>query len=128
MSSDDTAKTPRERLFDQRRRLVQAAEAVIQQRFARGRLIKPNKTQFSNLVGLCNEASCGEEIANYLRYQAGRNEWEREFALAVIKGIEPIVAELGDDTALHVAAWKLYATYLTRAYVYSNASSFGRSS
>ena len=128
MNSDDAARTAREQLHEQRRGLVLAAESVIDKRFARGRLSKPNKTQFSNLVGLCNEASCAEEIANYLRYQAGRNEWEREFALAVIEGIKPILARLPDEPRLHVGAWKLYATYLTRAYVYNSVSTLGRGS
>jgi hypothetical protein len=105
-----------------------AAEKVIEARFKRGRLGKPNKTQFSNLVGLCNEASCAEEIANYLRYQAGRNEWERDFAHSVIDGIKQVLTDLGDEPTLHVGAWKLYATYLTRAYVYQNAAALGRQS
>lgn len=111
-----------EKLDPHRRNLVLAAEKVIDARFQRGRLGKPNKTQFSNLVGLCNEAMCAEEIANYLRYQAGRKEWEPEFALSVIEGIKPLLSGLEDDPALHVGAWKLYATYLTRAYVYRNAA------
>ena len=118
----------REVLRNERRALVLAAEDVIDKRFQHGRLDKPNKTQFSNLVGLCNEASCAEEIANYLRYQAGRKEWDREFALSVIDAIKPIMARLPDDPGLHVSAWKLYATYLTRAYVYQSAATSGRSS
>lgn len=128
MSNDEAGRSPREELHHERRSLVRAAEGVIEKRFTRGRMAKPNKTQFSNLIGLCNEASCAEEIANYLRYQAGRNEWEREFALAVIEGIKPILTRLRDDPKLHVDAWKLYATYLTRAYVYSNAATLGRPS
>lgn len=125
MSTDEARRSPREELHDKRRSLVRAAEEVIDSRFKRGRLNKPNKTQFSNLVGLCNEAACAEEIANYLRYQAARGEWEREFALAVIKGIEPILANLRDEPKLHVDAWKLYATYLMRAYVFQNAVAIG---
>ncbi|NUQ74501.1 MAG: hypothetical protein HUU21_13175 [Polyangiaceae bacterium] len=123
---DDAAKARREaaqRLQEKRRDLVLAAEGVIQKRFARGRLLKPRKTQFSNLVGLCNEAQCAEEIANYLRYQAGRGEWEREFTVEVIDGIKPMLETLPQDT--HVAAWRLYATYLTRAYVYQDAVAAG---
>jgi hypothetical protein len=127
VSTDDTAGSPREILQKWRRALVLAAEKVIDDRFNRGRLAKPNKTQFSNLIGLCNEAACGEEIANYIRYQAGRNEWEREFALSVIDGIRPTLANVPDDPAVHLDAWKLYATYLTRAYVYRNAASLGKS-
>ena len=128
MSTDESTRSPRETLQNERRALVLAAEDVITKRFKRGRLTKPNKTQFSNLIGLCNEAACAEEIVNYLRYQAGRNEWEREFALSVIEGIRPIVSRLPDVPAVHCDAWKLYATYLTRAYVYSNAITMGRSS
>lgn len=128
MSTHQVARDPREVLRKERRALVLAAEDVIGQRFQHGRFDKPNKTQFSNLVGLCNEASCAEEIANYLRYQAGRREWDREFALSVIDAIQPIVARLPDDPGLHVGAWKLYATYLTRAYVYQYAATGRRSS
>ncbi|MFT3765468.1 MAG: hypothetical protein QM820_08140 [Minicystis sp.] len=128
MSTDETARNAREILQNERRALVRAAEAVIEKRFSRGRLAKPNKTQFSTLIGLCNEAACAEEIVNYLRYQAGRNEWEREFALAVIDGIKPSLSRLPDEPAVQRDAWKLYATYLTRAYVYQNAISQGRSS
>jgi hypothetical protein len=128
---DEAAKARREaaqRLQEKRRDLVLAAEGVIQKRFAHGRLLKPKKTQFSNLVGLCNEAQCAEEIANYLRYQAGRGEWDRTFTVEVIDGIKPVLDVLHQDS--HVAAWRLYATYLTRAYVYhdSVAAAGGRSS
>lgn len=128
MSTNQVARDPREVLRKERRALVLAAEDVIDQRFQRGRLNKPNKTQFSNLVSLCNEASCAEEITNYLRYQAGREAWDREFALSVIDAIKPVMARLPDDPGLHVGAWKLYATYLTRAYVYQKAATDGRSS
>ena len=132
-----------QRLQSKRRDLVLAAEKVVLDRFARGRLFKPGKSQFSNLIGICNEAQCAEEIANYLRYQAGRKEWDPDFALAVIKGIQPVqdaltheaaegaapsATEHPDDSAVRVGAWKLYSTYLMRAYVYSNsAMSGGRS-
>lgn len=131
MNIDEAEKARREaaqRLQEKRRDLVLAAESVIQKHFARGRLEKPKKTQFSNLVGLCNEAHCAEEIANYLRYQVGRKEWERNFTFDVIEGIKPTLDALPQE--LHVAAWRLYATFLTRAYVYHDtvAGSGGRSS
>jgi len=127
MSTDTSAQNPREQLHKKRRDLVLKAEEVVGNRFQRGRLSKPQKTQFSNLVGLCNEATCGEEIANYLRYQAGRGEWERDFTMAVIDGIKPILDSLPNEPSLHVNAWKLYATYLTRAYVYNAAVAMTRS-
>ena len=67
MSTNQVARDPRDVLRKERRALVLAAEDVIDKRFQRGRLDKPNKTQFSNLVGLCNGASCADEIAHYLR-------------------------------------------------------------
>lgn len=127
MSTDTSAQNSREELHRKRRELVQKAEEVIENRFKRGRLSKPQKTQFSNLVGVCNEATCAEEIANYLRYQAGRGEWERDFTIDVIDKLKPILAALPDEPTIHVAAWKLYATYLTRAYVYNAAVSLARS-
>lgn len=143
MKMDEAAEARRhkmQRLQTKHRALVLAAEKVVIDRFARGKLFKPGKSQFSNLIGICNEAQCAEEIANYLRYQAGRNEWEREFALAVIQGIQPVQEELAreasegsasgasehpDDSALRVGAWKLYSTYLMRAYVFSNSTMMG---
>lgn len=125
MKSDESAQSPRsvaQVLLPRRRDLVLAAEKVVTDRFQRGRLEKPQKSQFSNLIGVCGEAGCAEEIANYLRYQAGRREWEKDFMNAVLKGIEPILAALPDDDAARVGAWKLYATYLTRAYVYHSAA------
>jgi hypothetical protein len=109
----------REELRLPRKDLVLEAERVVQEGFARGRMTKPKRTQLSNLIGLCNEAQCVEEIANYLRYQAGRGEWDRPFADAVIAGIEKILKDVVESE--RIAAWKLYATYLTRAYVYQDA-------
>ena len=119
MTQEEAART----LRTHRRDLVLAAEGVVAGRFKRGPLSKPNKTQFSNLVGLCNEASCAEEIVNHLRYQVGRREWDRDFAESVVGGIEPTLRSLPDEDPLRVQTWKLYATYLTRAYVYHSEAS-----
>ncbi|XXX77660.1 hypothetical protein WMF30_02630 [Sorangium sp. So ce134] len=126
MKTDEAARIHREQaqlLQQHRKELVLAAEGVIETRFKQSRLTKPKKTQFSNLIGLCNEAQCAEEIANYLRYQAGRNEWEAEFTRAVLAGVQPILDKLPEGA--RVAAWKLYATYMTRAYVYQDAVTAG---
>jgi hypothetical protein len=120
VNPDESPRKHREEARLPRKELVLAAERVVEEGFARGRMTKPKKTQLSNLIGLCNEAQCAEEIANYLRYQAGRGEWDRVFADAVIAGIEPILEKEKLADAQRVAAWKLYATYLTRAYVYQD--------
>lgn len=119
-----------QRLRPHRRKLVLAAEGIIERAFSDEYGKRPAKTQFSRLVNICGEASCGEEIANYLRYQAGRDAkvWPVEFVKAVVQGIEaPLEAIVVDDLteeerdAVRVEAWRLYATYLTRAFTYQDA-------
>lgn len=106
-----------------RRDLVVAAEKVMQGAFQNGKA-KLTKTQLSQLIGVCGEASCHEEIANYLRYQAGRSgqsSWDLGLVRQVIGGIEPMVEKLDDTVA--VEAWRRYATYLSRAFTYQDAVS-----
>jgi CRISPR-associated Csx10 family RAMP protein len=129
-----------QRLRPLRRALVLAAERVITAAFAGGeRTQPPAKSQFSRLVNICGEASCAEEIVNYLRYQAGREikagggeprgeSWRVEFVNAVVSGIEGILDGVVDPNmsdaekdASRVEAWRLYATYLTRAFTYQHA-------
>lgn len=108
-----------------RRELVVAAETVVED--AAGPL--PEKTQFSRLLNLCTEASCAEEIENYLRYQAGRkgSSWKRDFVRSVIDRISPILTakvvddDEGEQDRLRVEAWRLYATYLRRSHVWQLA-------
>ena len=120
-----------QRLRPHRRALVTAAEGIIEQTFDNGGGRLPAKSQFSRLVNVCGEASCAEEIANYLRYQAGRDAkglWSVEFVKLVTKGIEEVLVALDaldlDDAkrdATRVEAWRLYATYLTRSFTYHDA-------
>ena len=130
------------RLRPLRRALVVKAEAVIERAFAGGTAARPpTKTQFSRLVNVCGEASCAEEIENYLRYQAGRNKkkdggakdeagWRVEFVDAVVEGLHKALGDGGkgsgeltekDRDLGRVEAWRLYATYLTRAFTYKDA-------
>lgn len=113
-------------LRPRRKALVLAAESVVSE--ARGNL--PEKTQLSRLVSVCGEATCAEEIGNYLRYQASRQTrpWPREFADLVIAKIEAPLKELASAMQQHqdaerdrakVAAWRLYAVFLTRAFTYT---------
>ena len=78
---------------------------------------------------MCSDAECIEEITNYIRYQASRTRgpWRRDFADVVIAKIdaelEPIVSAIGEtkeasQDRIKVAAWHLYAVYLTRAFTY----------
>lgn len=108
-----------------RRRLVEAAEAVMDRSFSRG-TSPAEKSQLSQLVNVAADAGCALEIANYLRYQASRGSgkkklWEPESAKDVIESIDKILGDLSDDDALEVAAWRLYATYLRRAHAYREA-------
>lgn len=103
-------------LREQRRELVNAAE----KNFGPPSLKWPDKTQFSRLVSVCAEASCAEEIENYLRYQATRQNapWKStEVVKRVIDNANSVVGKLTDD-ASKVEAWRLYATYLSRAFTY----------
>lgn len=108
----------------QNRALVQAAEAVMTKAFAdrdmRGRL---SKSQMSQLIGVCQEAACHDEVANYLRYQAGRRDgsWTTAMASAVIDGMEALFEQQNvpdDADAARMKRWRLYATYLARAFTW----------
>jgi hypothetical protein len=112
-----------------RKALVIAAETVVRDPGAE----LPEKTQLNRLVSICGEATCAEEIANYLRYQASRKTapWPRSFAELVIAKIEAPLQELRIAMPHHdeatrdrtrVAAWRLYAVFLTRAFTYAIAS------
>ena len=104
-----------------RRELVLAAEEVIKYQ---GKM--PERTQFSRLLNLCAEASCSEELENYLRYQAGRkgSNWKPEFVRKVIDGVSSVLNRLPQATdgterdRLRVEAWRLYATYLRRSHIW----------
>lgn len=121
-----------------RRVLVVAAEAVISKAFESNDEDErpPSKSQFSQLVNLCGEATCGAEIENYLRYQAGRGAagsvskreaWKVSFVKEVVASISKILPKtsLGsteEERDLHqVEAWRLYATYMARAFTYEDA-------
>lgn len=100
--------------------LVGAAEKVFV-----GYNPKELKSQLNHLIAVCNEATCHEEIALYLRYQAAREgkHMDPHLVTRMIAEAEnvfndPIFA--GDD-ALKVAAWRLYAVYLARTYTYKRA-------
>ena len=118
-----------------RKALVLAAEdamKVATEAVRRGEYKLPQKTQLNRLIGICNEATCAEEIANYIRYQTGRKSggnapWGREFADLVIAKIAPPLADLAASLSgageaevdrAKVAAWHLYSVFLTRAYTY----------
>lgn len=117
-------------LRERRKQLVIAAEAV-----ARSPGIKPPEpSQLSRLISICGDASCTEEIANYIRYQASRRRppWPLEFADLVIDRMDATLAELGRDARqqptiaqddARVAAWRHYAVYLSRALTYTRAAS-----
>ncbi len=117
------------RLRRYRSALVVSAERIVRE-VNTGTL--PAKTQFSHLVALCGEASCAEEIENFLRYQAGRRaegreKWTPPFVTKVIDGLHGATADLRGDDAAKVEAWRLYAVYLMRAFTYEDAISRARS-
>lgn len=107
-----------------RKALVIAAEAAVREAGDRA----PDKTQLNRLVSICGEATCAEEITNYLRYQVSRKSrpWPRAFADTVIAKITgPLDAVTGslrdaDADRARVAAWRLYAVFLARAFTYTS--------
>ena len=110
-----------------RKHLVLAAESAVNE--ARDAL--SYKTQLNRLISICGEATCAEEITSYLRYQASRkpSPWPPAFADTVIERIEaPLQALIGelreasddDRDRARVAAWRLYAVFLARAFTYAS--------
>lgn len=115
---------------EQTQRLVDAAERVMSRAFGKGD--KPldrgklSKSQMSQLIGVCQEATCHEEIVNYLRYQAGRNDpaWTLPMSEEVYSELEGIFEKekVGrDDHDARLDRWRRYATFLTRAFTYHDA-------
>jgi len=114
-----------------------------------GRESKLQKNQLDNVVAVAVEAECIEVITNFIRYQIGRREaWRyKDFGLRVIKDIEeeqgPVVqaaervaAEVADRLReaeyeadekelcreAHLELTRLYLGYLTRCFVYGDAT------
>lgn len=115
-----------QRLRPHRKALVEAAESVMSTIAASlVRKGRAGKTQLHRLAAVCNQAACVEEITNYLRYQAGRESggesfWDTASVDVVIQGMEtPLRVFSGDDE--RVAAWRLYAVFLMRAFTYRDA-------
>jgi len=122
-----------EKLRSKRKELVVAAKSAIQTAFE-GQQAGVNKAQLSHLIGVCNEAACVEEIELYIRYQASREKsegegrrknkggvWDEKLAKSVIEQVNAVISPLGTDE-LKVAAWRLYAVYLTREFTYQKAA------
>lgn len=103
-------------------RLVTAAEEVI--RSTDGAQLKDMKTQLSQLIAVCQDAVCIEEIENYVRYQIGRAAWPTALGEAVLSSISrTFAAATLTDPKQKLQAWQRYATYLKRALVYQLAVS-----
>jgi hypothetical protein len=109
-----------------RKALVIAAEAAIRETGSE----LPEKTQFSRLISICGEATCAEEIASFLYYQASRRDklWPRGFVDTVIAKIKDPLDTLSRTHAAEderdrarVAAWRLYAVFLVRAFTYASS-------
>lgn len=108
--------------------LVRAAEKVFTDHH-NARTAKPKelKSQLNHLIAVCNEATCHEEIALYLRYQAAREGRHIEPSLveAMISATEEVFSRQAYALAdsMKVASWRLYAVYLARAYTYTAKAS-----
>lgn len=120
-------KHPLHHLRPLRPHLVEAAESVF--RNSAGGAEKKLKSQLNHLIAVCNEASCHEEIALYLRYQSAREAKlvRPELVEAIVGGIKTVFETSTPaitNSEQQVAAWRLYAVYLARAFTYySNAGS-----
>lgn len=111
-----------------RKYLVRAAEATIEEATRKGTRM-PKKAQLSRLIAVCGEASCVEEIDNYLRYQGSRDggSWNLQSARLVIEGVQASLKTLDDDKLpdalrdrARTAMWRTYAVFLSRAFTYSD--------
>jgi hypothetical protein len=101
-----------------RKGLVEKAEAVMAEVFKDPKM-KLSKAQLSQLTGVCGEATCHEEIANYLRYQAGRGQgWDIKLVARTVEGFEGVLGREQLSDQVRVEAWRWYATYLSRAFTY----------
>jgi hypothetical protein len=108
-----------------RKSLVVAAEDVMQDAFPSSGGAPPaqdwkvEKSQLNQLIGVCGEAVCTEEIENYLRYQASRDRpsWGLKLVERTIEKANGAIGADRDDRA-RVDAWRLYAVYLARAFTY----------
>lgn len=111
-----------------RKALVTAAEAAIRETGS----ALPEKTQLNRLVAICGEATCAEEITNFLHYQASRKGelWPRGFVDIVIARIQSPLETLGgtlhaapesERDRARVAAWRVYAVFLARAFTYASS-------
>jgi hypothetical protein len=111
-----------------RKALVTAAEAAIRETGSE----LPEKTQLNRLVSICGEATCAEEITSFLYYQASRKDklWPRGFVdtviarihgpLETLSGLLRAASEAERDRA-RVAAWRVYAVFLARAFTYASS-------
>ena len=111
---------------EQRRALVIAAVGWVRDGFEKKRYPKGfGKSQFSNLTGVCQQATSPEEIELYLRYQVGRELWNLDFQA---DGIERIKEAMGPKqyAALGVDGWRLYSVFATREYTYQQKCRNGK--
>ncbi|MEZ4436769.1 MAG: hypothetical protein R3F65_30585, partial [bacterium] len=112
---------------DETQQLVRAAEEVMRRHFVADLAPRKGKgltkSQMSQLIGVCQEASCHEEVVNYLRYQAGRQDapWTTDLVGAVSDAIEAVFTAHGmapDEHARRLSAWQRFATYLARSFTW----------
>lgn len=106
---------------EQRKKLVVAAEDVMREYASHrdDKAWKVEKSQLNQLIGVCGEALCAEEIVNYLRYQASRERPSWGLALVqrtIDKLGQSLDGALGDREKIE--AWRHYAVFLARAFTY----------
>lgn len=99
--------------------LVRAAESLIRAELESGQGRKKlSATQLSQLIHVCQKATCVEEVVLYLKYQGGRRDAgvSMDFVRRTLATAEKMLA--GDDA---LANWRHFAVYLKRSFVYESA-------
>lgn len=124
-----------------RKKLVVGAEEVMLETFGNHLISKKNrdgreskvelddkwkvgKSQLNQLVSVCGEALCVEEIENYLRYQGSRERapWGPELVEFTLKKLgERLERSMSDKEK--VAAWRHFAVFLARSFTYQDKCS-----
>jgi hypothetical protein len=104
--------------------VVEAAERLIEEAYQVRWLEKLEKSQTSTLASVAREATCAEEVENWLRYQAGRGQWPRELAERVIAEARNLYPD--NDDIERARVWVELSVYFARAYTYRRAIVDGR--
>jgi hypothetical protein len=118
-------KKEKQDMAESRREAVLAAERVVEKARinmgARGQkrwLELVEKNQVSTLVSVTREATCAEEIENWLRYQVGREKWPDPLVKEMVEEVQKLYPKNSTDEVA-TQAWRDFSIYFVRAYTYA---------